>query len=126
MKGIAIVFLILLSACSQQTRLKSYYQVEAAAKPPPVLSKNSIRPVNVISPCYPMEAAIHNAEGWVHLEFSVNTKGEPTGIETKDASPQGLFEQCALESFSRWTFAPQKPEAVEERFQFVFQFKLDS
>jgi len=61
-----------------------------------------------VPPKYPERAERKSIEGWVDLEFTVNTRGETQDITVIDASPRGLFESASTRSVSRWRFEPRE------------------
>ena len=55
---------------------------------------------------YPPAAASREVEGWIELEYVVDTTGVPKDITIVGAEPQGWFEEAALESLAQYRFVP--------------------
>jgi TonB family protein len=81
-----------------------------------------IVPLKSRPPNYPWQARRQGIEGFVELEFSVNSAGKVTHVEVLDALPEGVFEKAASRALSRWTFAAK--EHAGSRFRQVFDFEL--
>lgn len=58
--------------------------------------------------------------GWVALEFNLFGRGKPSNVRVADASPQGVFDQAAIEAMSHATFAPLTERAVGCRYILVY------
>lgn len=55
---------------------------------------------------YPAVAAQRGIEGWVELEFVVDTSGQLTEARVVAAEPEGVFDEAALEAMSGFRYAP--------------------
>lgn len=64
---------------------------------------------------YPNNAIVKRLEGWVYLEYSIDTQGKVKDPRVLDASPAGVFNGSALEAISRYRYKPVmvKGEAIE-------------
>lgn len=58
------------------------------------------------APDYPKEAARHQIEGWVEVEFTVGVDGTVSGVSVLDAKPRRMFEKSAVQAIKQWTFEP--------------------
>ncbi|TQV85384.1 energy transducer TonB [Aliikangiella coralliicola] len=95
-----------------------------ASRPLPPVVKQGLKPIKVEQPCFPTKAIKYNAQGWVQVEFSLNENGQAFNVVSLDNSPPGLFESCALSSIRKWVFEIPETHHPENRYQFVFHFKL--
>lgn len=57
---------------------------------------------------YPPEARARGVEGFVVVRYDVTAEGEVTNARVVRASPEGVFEQSALQAVSRWRFQPPR------------------
>ncbi len=53
---------------------------------------------------YPAQAKQAGIEGWVDLEGPLTPEGRIEGARVRASSPKGVFDQAALEAFSRWVY----------------------
>jgi TonB family protein len=56
---------------------------------------------------YPEDAAAAKQEGWVRLELTISSEGEPLTPRIVDSSPPDIFDAAALEAASKCRFEPQ-------------------
>jgi TonB family protein len=80
------------------------------------------RPVVMIQPRYPREAAINGVEGWVKLKLDVDSQGKPINISVVDAMPQGVFENDALKAIAKWRFSPL---GEQKNMVYTMEFKVE-
>jgi len=67
-------------------------------------------------PTYPARAVARATEGWVDLEFIVDTEGLPRDIRVTGAEPPGEFETAALTAAGTYVYEPfQRAGRVYER-----------
>lgn len=75
-------------------------------------------------PAYPVDAWVQLAEGFVDVEFTVDTNGQIRDIIVLDAEPPGVFDNAAINSISQWRFEPVidngKPIEVRARQRVEF------
>lgn len=57
-------------------------------------------------PIYPYEAESRGVEGWVDVEFVVDTTGRPKDLVVTGSQPRGPFEEEALAAVQRSRYAP--------------------
>ena len=83
-------------------------------------------PLATPAPDYPREAMMAGTQGYVVVEFTINTEGGTQDITVVDASPQRTFDQAARRAVSRWKFQPllENGQPIEKRVQRRIDFKL--
>lgn len=57
-------------------------------------------------PVFPYFAGLYCIEGWVELEFTINTSGHVEDIDVLDSSAPGVFDSAA-ETVKYWKFLPR-------------------
>lgn len=120
-----ILCMLIISGCVSSPAINpSDALIKQEYRPTPSNDKNTAKPLQVKQPCFPAKAVRQKAEGWVQLEFSLDNKGRPKQIISLDDSPRGVFQNCALSSLKHWIFEVPATHEKEDRYQFVFQFKL--
>ncbi len=65
-----------------------------------------VQPRNHCVPVYPKPLADLGQEGWVLLELTISTTGEPVSPRVFDASPPEIFNEAGLEAVSKCRFEP--------------------
>jgi protein TonB len=77
-------------------------------------------------PAYPQAAAARALEGWVDLEYVVDTEGVPRDVTVLAADPAGWFEDAAVAAVSRYRYAPfeRDGQLYERRVAFRMRFEL--
>jgi TonB family protein len=58
------------------------------------------------APRYPTDAEQRGIEGWVDLEFIVDTTGRPRDLKVTASEPQGRFDEVASEAVAQYRFEP--------------------
>jgi len=71
-----------------------------------VIPASGLRILSYESPRYPRQAERRGIEGWVDVQFTVTTEGEPTQLTVIAAEPEGVFDESALEALTSARFAP--------------------
>ncbi len=104
------------------------FELEDEELPEPQADEDSIQfreliPMRYITPNYPEDAREQGIEGYVMVDFTVNTDGSVTNIEITDSVPPGVFDSEALAAAARLRFEPRivldvpvQVENVEYRF----------
>ncbi|MBG3876796.1 energy transducer TonB, partial [Desulfovibrio oxamicus] len=59
-----------------------------------------------VAPEYPDHARRTGTRGRVVLRLLVDERGHALHVSVLEASPDGVFEQCALDAVTRWSFTP--------------------
>ena len=95
-----------------------------AAAPVPV-SELQFR--KYVQPKYPRTARSRNVDGWVELEFTVNTDGNTKDIKIGAAQPPNQFEEAAIDAVKKWEFEPEyaNGQLVEKRALVRVRFKVE-
>jgi protein TonB len=88
--------------------------VEKPVAPPPVVAAPAPAPVTTpaqqltaASPEYPPTAYRSRTQGWVEVQFTVNTDGSVSDAKVVSAEPSRIFNNAALSAVKRWTFKPR-------------------
>ncbi len=82
------------------------------AAPPPAAAESAtvnastLNRTRYVAPQYPDSAQARSLEGWVDLQFLVNTDGTLSEVTIVGAQPVGVFEQAALDAVKRWRYQP--------------------
>jgi TonB family protein len=64
------------------------------------------------SPTYPATAKNNKIEGWVVLQFVVDTKGRAKKAEVLDAYPKDIFNEAALKVLRSYRFKPAQKDGI--------------
>ena len=105
----------------------------AAAKPaskPDADNKtvvSGVVPLVIVKPIYPSRAASRGTEGWVKVEFTIQTDGSVDDAVVLQSEPEGIFDDAALAAINKWKFKEKMINgvAVPHRAVQLLQFKLD-
>jgi TonB family protein len=78
-------------------------------------------------PRYPTTAANRNIEGWVDVEFLVQTDGSTADVVVADASHESYFRDEALEAVEAWRFEPRifHNRQIEQKAYTRIRFALE-
>ncbi len=93
---------------------------------PALISARELTPLVTLPPRYPPTAKARRIEGFVEVEFSVDTDGKTADIRIIDAEPAGVFERAAQRAIRRWRFQAHVVEgkAVAVRARQRVDFRL--
>lgn len=58
-----------------------------------------------VRPIYPLQAKQYGTEGYVDIEFEIETDGTVKTIDVIDAEPPGVFEEATCRAVRRWRFS---------------------
>ena len=88
---------------------------------------SDVIPIVRIAPQYPREALMKGIEGWVELEFVINSDGTVANPVILGASPAQIFNRSAMRAILRWKFKPRFVDgrAVSRRGRQVIEYKLE-
>lgn len=64
-------------------------------------------PIVKVAPAYPRRAQQRGIEGFVIVEFTVTKQGTVRDPVVVEASPQGIFEQAAIEAVLKFKYKPR-------------------
>jgi TonB family protein len=70
------------------------------------VSASSMTRTRYVSPQFPLDARQRGIDGWVDLQFVVNTDGSVGDLTIVGAQPVGIFEQAALDAVRHWHYQP--------------------
>lgn len=112
--GVIVVACAFLAPAYAQAKI----EIPAASEPVPIS-----RP----PPSYPNALASKGIEGWVLVEFFVETDGSVSEIEVLDSDPPGKFERAAKDAVRKWEYAPAKENGVPRRMstRVVLTFEMN-
>ena len=84
------------------------------------------KPILTVPAIYPFEAKVQRLEGRVVVNLRVTKEGDATEASIFESSPEGVFDQAAIEAAKQWKFDPGKigGEAVDTRVRVPFVFEL--
>ena len=74
-------------------------------------------PVSIIRPRYPPTALRNGQEGWVDVQYTVNTDGSVTNISVVSAEPRHVFDSAAIDALRRAKFSPATRDGVAVVYQ---------
>lgn len=111
----------------------------AAAEPDPApveLTTDTAVPVEAFAaprskklykPAYPMSEALKLREGWVWLNFMVDTTGNAYAIDVADSAGPDAFEKAAIGAIEKSTFEPARMgnTAIDAGHSLVLRFDMD-
>jgi periplasmic protein TonB len=85
------------------------------------------RALRAIVPVYPQAAADKNIEGWVLLKIRLDDTGKVEEVKVGDASPPGVFDQAAVDAFTKAGFMPAQKSGrpVKSLVEIKVWFNLD-
>lgn len=63
-----------------------------------------------IPPEYPAHARMRRIQGYVDVEFTVDTDGRVRNATVVGADPPGVFDRAALNSIAHWRFEPKRQD----------------
>ncbi len=129
------------SAPTELVALSALSDAVVASPPPPPIQKPSnlmkqrpvkqsidtnVVPLVRVNPIYPKRAKMMKKEGYVKLEFLINTAGRVKDISIVESHPQGLFDVAARRALLKWKFNPkiENEQAVEQKAVVQIDFKL--
>jgi protein TonB len=86
-----------------------------------------LTPLAKVRPIYPVRASRRGIEGWVKIQFIVNTFGGVENIKVIEAQPEGVFDKSVINCLARWKFKPVTVQgiAVSTLAETVINFQLD-
>jgi protein TonB len=88
---------------------------------------SSVVPLFRVPPKYPPYAASQHIEGWVKVEFTVQTDGSVDDAVVVSSEPDDIFDDAALTAINKWEFKEKivNGVAVTQRAVQKLQFKLE-
>jgi TonB family protein len=64
-------------------------------------------PMFIMQPLYPVFENGEKPQGWVLLQFDVNTSGKVEKMKIVESRPARLFDQVTLDAAKNWRFKPK-------------------
>jgi len=88
---------------------------------------SGVVPLVRVPPKYPARAANRNIEGWVKVEFTIQTDGSVDDAVVVGSEPENIFDDAALTAIGKWKFKEKivNGVAVPQRAVQRLQFKLE-
>jgi TonB family protein len=82
--------------------------------------------IRYVAPQFPDSARARGIDGWVDLQFLVDTDGTVTDAKVVGAQPVGIFEQVALDAVRHWRYLPQTHDgkALSQRARVRLRFTV--
>lgn len=79
-----------------------------------------------VAPQFPLSARDRGIEGWVDMQFQVNTDGTLSEVKVLAAQPSGVFEQSALEAVRQWRYVPvmRDGQVIPQRARLRLRFAV--
>jgi TonB family protein len=73
-------------------------------------------------PIYPQQALRDKVEGFVIVEFNVEADGQVTDPKVIEASPEGVFDDSAVEAIKYSKFEPSNSRYEGHKIKLYFSF----
>lgn len=91
-----------------------------------VVAAAALKRVREVPPSYPRDAERQGIEGWVEVEFTIAPDGTTQSLIVREAQPAGAFDKAAVDSVSKWRFAPilKNDAPIAQRASVRVRFKL--
>jgi protein TonB len=88
---------------------------------------SGVVPLVRVPPKYPARAASRHIEGWVKVEFTIQTDGSVDDAVVVGSEPENIFNDAALTAIGKWKFKEKivNGVAVPQRAVQRLQFKLE-
>ena len=86
-----------------------------------------LTPLAKIPPIYPLRASRRGIEGWVKVNFVVNTSGFVENLEIVGSKPAKIFDKSVINCVAQWKFKPGTVEGipVSTQAETVIKFQLE-
>ena len=100
---------------------------DAAQRASSYVSASSMTRTRYVAPLFPPDASRRGIDGWVDLQFAVNTDGSVGELTIVGAQPVGIFEQAALDAVRHWHYQPvmRDGRAVSQRARVRVRFAME-
>jgi len=88
---------------------------------------SGVVPLVRVPPKYPARAASRQIEGWVKVEFTIQTDGSVVNAVVVGSEPETIFDDAALTAIGKWKFKEKMVNGVPvpQRAVQKLQFKLE-
>jgi protein TonB len=99
---------------------------DAAQRASSYVSASSMTRTRYVAPQFPPDASQRGIDGWVDLQFLVNTDGSVGELTIIAAQPVGIFEHAALDAVRHWHYQPvmRDGQAVTQRARVRVRFAM--
>ena len=111
---------------SELTQLSGIELGSPSALPIPRIQVEGFLPVTLVTPVYPARALSKGIEGWVEVEFTIDTTGHIINPRIINRSPSRVFDRSVLTALKKSHYRPQvidgQPivvQGVTELFRFT-------
>ncbi len=91
---------------STQQNTQPTTAAEPPAAPKPVGPTRDARLVRSTKPTYPASALRRRMEGWVDVQFTVETDGSIKNVHSVGSNRGRIFERAAVDAVEKWQFEP--------------------
>jgi protein TonB len=78
-----------------------------AVEPSPVAQNQQVMPIYRAEPEYPRKALQRRIEGYVVVNFDIDSDGRTTHIRVIESKPNRIFDREAVTAISRWKYQPK-------------------
>ena len=120
------------TTAASSTSASANTAVKTSKDAPPSSASNqtvvsSVIPLFRMPPKYPTYAASRHIEGWVKIEFTVQTDGSVENAVVVSSEPEDIFNDAALAAINQWKFKEKivNGVSVTQRAVQKLQFKLE-
>ncbi len=98
-----------------------------AAESERLLPTSALTLINYVVPAYPARALDRRVEGWVDIEFIVDTEGRPRDLVVTDGSDEYYFRGEARRAVEQWRFEPRQfmGHTISQRSYTRIRFALE-
>ena len=99
---------------------------EEAQQANSVVNESQLVRARYVPPEFPQAARQRGIDGWVDLQFLVDTDGAVSDVAIVGAQPAGIFEQAALDAVRHWRYQPvmRSGRAVSQRARVRLRFTV--
>ena len=78
-------------------------------------------PTEIVQPRYPRKAALEGVEGWVKVQFDLDSSGSPYDIKVLDSAPEDIFVNDSLKAVKQWKF---KADGAKKNLVYTLEYKM--
>ena len=73
------------------------------------------------APKYPAGAQRRGIEGWVSVQFKIDSTGHVDAPQVVEGSPPGVFDAAAIEAVSKWRYRAPAHEISDVQIKIRFK-----
>ena len=91
-----------------------------------IVNESTLVRTRYVAPQFPQAARERGIDGWVDLQFLVDTDGAVSDVAIVGAQPAGIFEQAALDAVRHWRYQPvvRSGHVVSQRARLRLRFAV--